>query len=98
MPAPGSMQQAYEVAEDEFSRSFSFSVEGGFTKTVLLERRRQAFAVRIRYSDGALQEETQESFEADGAVTITPSGSGIYVTSCRSLLSGRIKLRRTRFF
>ena len=92
------MQQGYEIADDDFERSFIFEVEGGLTKTVVVERQGQAFAVLIRYSDGPVQEETRETFEADGAVTVMQSGSGLYLTSCRSMLSDRIRLRRTRFF
>jgi hypothetical protein len=92
------MQQGYEIADDDFERSFIFEVEGELTKTVVVVRQGQAFAVLIRYSDGPVQEETRETFEADGTVTVMPSASGLYLTSCRSLLSDRIRLRRTRFF
>jgi hypothetical protein len=61
-------------------------------------RRGKAFVVHIRYTDAAMFDQTRETFEADGTVTISMADGGIYIGSCRALLADRIRLRRVRFF
>jgi hypothetical protein len=98
MPAQQPIHQPLEIAEDRFSRSFRFVVENGVVKTVVVERQGRAFTVSIHYRDTVTEEKALETFEADGPVTISPADGGLYITSCRLLLSDLIRLRRTRFF
>jgi hypothetical protein len=98
MYVPSKTQNEFETSQENFSQEFSFDVEGGFTKAVHVHREGNVFTVTTRYADLTLFEETREVFEADGPVNIATTDSGVYITSCRSMLSDRVRLRRTRFF
>lgn len=98
MAVQGFRPEEFEVSEEVFSKLFAFEIDGGMTKTVDVARTGQAFVVDIRYADAASSDQTRETFEADGTVTITTADSGIFISSSRSLLADRIRLRRVRFF
>lgn len=98
MYVPNKTQNEFETSQESFSREFAFDVEGGFTKVVHVGRDGNVFTITTKYADIAVFEETREVFEADGAVKITATDNGVYITSYRSMLSDRIRLRRTRFF
>jgi hypothetical protein len=89
---------AVSVEETDVARMFSFVIEADLGKVVSLFRTGRSVKVVIRYVQIVTVEETEEQFEADGPLSIVEADSGIYVTSYRSLLSDRIRLRRTRFF
>ncbi len=90
--------QDIETADAQFSRSFSFAIDGGLTKTVTVQRAGRRFRIHSLFSDGESIDETEDSFEADGTVTFSLTDAGLYITSGRSLLLDRIRLKRTRFF
>jgi hypothetical protein len=98
MSAQGSRPEEFEISKENFEEKFTFEVEGGLTKTVQVTRKGRALVVEIHYTDQAHRDQTEEAFEADGTITITKAEGGIYISSCRSLLSDRVRLRRTRFF
>jgi hypothetical protein len=98
MPAQGSRPEEFEISKENFEERFTFQVEDGLTKTVQVTRKGRGFVVNIRYEDDATSDQTDEAFEADGAITITAAEGGIFISSLRSLLSDRVRLRRTRFF
>ncbi len=98
MPAQQPVRQTFEIADNFFSQSFVFPIEDDVSKTVSVERQGQVFSVSIHYQDDGTEDGARETFEADGPVTVSLADSGLYITSCRALLSGRIRLRRTRFF
>jgi hypothetical protein len=90
-------RREFETSGD-FAETFVFEIDGDIVKLVEVARHGKVFVVYIQYADIAIFEETRETFEADGAVKITVTSSGIYITSYRPMLSNRIRLRRTRFF
>jgi hypothetical protein len=90
--------ESVEILELEGSRSFSFTLDGGFTKTVTVERQGRQVCICSHYRDGDELDVVEERFEAEGTVTLTLSGSGLYIASVRSVLSDRVRLRRMRFF
>jgi len=98
MYVPNTSQNEFETAQENFSREFAFDVEGGFTKVVHVARDGNTFTITTKYADIAIFDETHEVFEADGSVKVTATDNGVYITSYRSMLSDRIRLRRTRFF
>lgn len=91
-------EKIIEQANTDFNEEFAFSIEDGLTKMVQVTRSGNNFTITIKYADIAIFDETQETFQADGPVEIRTTDSGIYLSSYRSLLSDRIRLRRTRFF
>ncbi|TDK37407.1 hypothetical protein E2F50_11110 [Rhizobium deserti] len=98
MSAQGSRPEDFEISSEDFEQEFTFEVEDGLAKTVQVRRKGRGLVVNIRYQDDALSDHTDEAFEADGAITITAAEGGIFISSFRSLLSDRVRLRRTRFF
>jgi hypothetical protein len=98
MYAPNKPQNEFETSQENFSREFAFDVEGGFTKVVHIVRSGNSFTITTKYADIAIFDETREVFEADGPVKVTATDNGVYITSYRSMLSDRVRLRRTRFF
>lgn len=98
MYLPEKFQNEFETSHENFSQEFTFDVEGGFTKIVHVARDGNIFTITTRCADASAFEETREVFEADGAVKVMATDSGVYITSYRSMLSDRIRLRRTRFF
>lgn len=98
MRAVDPSEKIIEQADTNFIEEFSFSVEDDLTKMVQVVRSGNNFTITIKYADIAILDETQETFQADGPVEIRTTDSGIYLSSYRSMLSDRIRLRRTRFF
>jgi hypothetical protein len=98
MPHPEKPREAFETADDAFSEHFSFTIDGGLTKGVKVERKGRHITVDIEVTDRAVIDTTRETFEADGPVRISVTDSGLYMTTSCALLAGRIRLRRTRFF
>jgi hypothetical protein len=98
MYLPDQFQNEFETSQENFSREFAFDIDGGFTKVVHVERSGNVFTVTSRCADAVSSEETREVFEADGAAKVATTEGGVYITSYRSMLSDRLRLRRTRFF
>lgn len=86
-----------ELAGD-FTRSFEFAPEKDLLKTVTVSRHIRRISIEIRYMEGAVTDETDESFEADGPIRISLMDDGLYLTATCMLLAGRVGLRRTRYF
>ena len=93
-PLPGEMS----IDETDFVRVFSFAIEQDLGKVVSLSRNGRSVKVVIRYIETETADETEESFEADGPLSLVEAVGGIYLTSSCALLSDRVRLRRTRFF
>lgn len=98
MPRPEKPKNAFEASGDAFSERFSFTIDGGLTKDVEVTRNGRGITVDIEVTDRAVIDTTRETFEADGPVRISVTDSGLYMTTSRALLAGRVRLRRTRFF
>jgi hypothetical protein len=89
---------AFEATAEDFGQSFDFDAEDGLRKTVSFVRTGRYLRAEIQYVDGAVTDTAVETFEADGPVRISVMDGGVYLTSYRELLAGRVRLRRTRFF
>jgi hypothetical protein len=98
MPHSEKPRHAFEASGEAFSERFSFVIEEGLTKDVEVTRNGRHISVEIEVTDRAVSDATRETFEADGPVRISVTDSGVYLTTSRELLAGRIRLRRTRFF
>jgi hypothetical protein len=88
----------FEASGDVFAERFAFDIEEGLTKDVRIARNGRRITVDIQVTDRSVTDFTEESFEADGPVRISVMDSGLYLTSSCTLLAGRVRLLRTRFF
>jgi hypothetical protein len=98
MPRPEKPTHSYETLDDVFSKRLTFGIDGGLTKDVEIQRNGRHITIDIQISDRAVVDTTRETFEADGPVRISVTESGLYMTTSCTLLAGRVRLRRTRFF